>query len=158
MITQLAKLIAGLILFLSFSGCATYHVWDGQGIEAEAPDNPEVVVRSDVEFINHTYPGEVTIGVSLTPPLAISFERAMERYVDEGTFRIVEAEMSVVTMLSDQTAILWMVVEFEDETFDLRNKWETDSAGFSGKKPYKLIPEYLDNCARQLAEAIQNRR
>lgn len=141
---------------LLLTSCSTYYIRDVNGITSEAPDNPNVNVTSDVEFIKKIpRASEPQMDLKLTPGLAISFERALEKYVSEGEYRIISAELAVATMLNNQHATLTMLVEANGRTIQTRHDWDTSSAGFTGSKPYNLVPEYLDASAKQLSENLQ---
>lgn len=144
------------ILLVLASGCATHGVWDAPGIKDTGSDNPEVTVLSDIDVIKLTpIAMQPPIDIEPDPGLALSFERALERYVESGSFRIIQAEMTVSTVLTKQHVIFMMLVEADGQTHQIRHDWETSSAGW-GNKPVGMIPEYLDACAEILATRLRS--
>lgn len=62
----------------------------------------------------------------LSPGLAVSFGRALERHVKAPGVRIIEAVIAPKTMLNQQHVRTSMLVEANGRTYRLRHDWETD--------------------------------
>lgn len=143
---------ATVFALLLVSACARHQIIQVDGVASERANNPAVTVTSDVEMIRREPSGmEPAMDYQLSPGLATSFERALERHVQAAEVRIFEAVIAPKTMLNQQYVRTSMLVEANGRTYRLRHDWETDKAGFWGTRYQKRIPVFLDALAEKLA-------
>lgn len=142
------------VLLLCMGGCATHLVWRATGIAAEVPDNPQVVVTSDTNYVRVATAGlQPTTDIKPSPGLAVSFKRALQKYVPSANVRIISANLTVSTLLNRQHVSLVMLVSANGATYQLRQDSDTHHAGW-GNKYLAEFPIYLDACAKQLAQEL----
>jgi hypothetical protein len=148
------KRSALIVLFLSLGGCVTHGVWRATGIAATSPDNPNVVVTSDTNYVRLTPVGlQPAIDIEPSPDLAVSFKRALQKYVSSANVRIISAGLTVSTALNRQHVTLAMLVSANGATYQLRHDTDTHHAGW-GNKYLAEFPVYLDACAEQLSQRL----
>ena len=153
--SAVAVAVAGFLL-LSVAGCARHHVHETTGVAPQADNKPGVSVVSDTETLRQVPRGfEPEQEWRLNPPLAQSFENALEAYVDQAEVRIIDAEIAPNTLLSSQTVRTSMLVEANGRTYRLEHRWETDAAGWGGKWA-DLIPTFIDELAKNLADQLRS--
>lgn len=143
-----------MLALVVLGGCARHMVHDTTGVRPPREDNPDVTVVSDTATIRQIPRGmEPEQEWRLKPPLAQSFENALERYVEQAKVRIIDAEIAPNTFLSSQTVRTSMLVEANGRTYRLEHRWETDDAGGGGKWA-DLIPRFIDELAKELADRL----
>ena len=154
--SSVAVAVGGLFL-LTIAGCSRHQVHETAGVAPQTDDKPGVTVVSDTATLRQIPRGmEPEQEWRLNPPLAQSFENALEEYVDQADVRIIDAQIAPNTLLSSQTVRTSMLVEANGHTYRLEHRWETDDAGWGGKW-VDLIPKFVDELAKNLAARLRKR-
>ena len=146
--------IATALACFILTACATHTEIKAPQTDSRLPDSPHVTVTSAVDVLTTVGLNQWgTIDIRPEPTLPVAFERAIEKYVDAGAFRIISAQLEVRTMLAKQTVILDMQVQVDGRIYRARNVNETNSAGW-GNKYIAAIPSYIDAAAKQIADQL----
>lgn len=141
-----------LVVLLALSGCAGHREFVAPGVTAAGPDKEAVTVISAVPALTTSgITNSGVIDVRPEPDLAQAFERALERHVTNGTFRIVTAHLEVRTVLAKQTVGLDMVVETGGRSFRAREIIDDAGAGLGGRF-LQQVPVLLERAAFSIAQ------
>lgn len=141
-----------LAQLLVLAGCAGHREFVAPAVAAAGPDNEAVRVISAVPALTTSgITNNGVIDVRPEPDLAQAFERALEKHVTTGTFRIVTAHLEVRTVLAKQTVGLDMVVETSGRSYRAREVIDDAGAGLGGRF-LQQVPALLERAASSIAQ------